>query len=175
MIDSVPDLSHAPGCFASALMCRPGTAECDSCIFVARCAPLSEVKRATLHEKFGVVAKAPAPKKPRAPKKPKVEKPVMVSPAAQTLVERIEGAGLAVGDSLRQGVNPFNKPAFLKVACHLLLKRPEGLDPELLAAAFIHKLDCDPPRAAAQSVLAIEALTALGAIENHNSRLRVRA
>lgn len=164
------DHTHAPGCFQSALMCIPESAECSTCVFVASCAPVSLAKRQALHARFGIIAKAPVKKV--KPITQVVKGPVLVSKAAQSLIGSIERADLKVATLLRAGTNPFVKtPQFMRVSCHLLLRIANGVDRNTLVTAFMSKLNLLREDAMRRSAIAFEVLAALGAAEEINGRL----
>lgn len=166
-----PDL--APGCFASALAYRDDAAECTGCPFSAECAPASSARMAQLRAELGLEGMV-------GPGRKRVVK--AASPAAtgfvatlpkkvQALVEQIDKKGLKVGDALRAGTNPFDKPAFLRVAAHLLLKLPGGVDRNVLRAALQHKLGWSYETANSHAAQVFHLMPALGVAEDRNGKM----
>lgn len=167
------DPSLAPGCYGSALIHRPETPECRTCAFKASCGPLAAISLANLRAKYGVSV---------APPKPKVEKPQVTAGAetglpakVQQMIERIERAGISVTDKLARGENPFTaKPAFLRVACHLFLRLPNGISREQLTEAFMVKMNWTKGTAQPHAAIATQMLVAMGALEHANGLYRLR-
>src|SRR4051812_24843016 len=126
---SRPDQAFAPGCFGSAMTFIKEAPECVSCPFAHDCEPLSIERLAALRSKLGITVRAP--KLPPA-KKVVVEAPsgeLMTMPRkADRLLKHWDTTQLKVTEALAKGINPFtDKPRFLKLVCHMLLRRPEGL------------------------------------------------
>ena len=166
------DETQAPGCYGSALTFDVGSAECSQCMFAVQCGPKSEARMRYLREKLNL----PMPKTKAKPPVAAQARPVEMSLPKKVvdLLERIERAGIRVTESLSQGHNPFTKPMFLRVACHLLLHLPDGIDMPTLTRALAKKLEWQEATAAAHAIQARQALIALGAAEEHNGKLRLK-
>lgn len=168
------DLALAPGCYGFALSFKEGSPECSTCPFAGRCAVIGAEQLARRRLELGITVR-----EKRAPKAA-----VKVAAIGQVLtdtlpkkveevLQRIEAAGIRVTEALREGRNPFlnEKPAFLRVACHLILHMPQGIDRKTLALAFQKKLNWSEGTAAAHATQAFQALSHLGAAHDNNGRL----
>lgn len=166
------DETQAPGCYGSALTFDVGSAECSQCMFASQCGPKSEARMRYLREKLQL----PMPKiKSKAPVDVQARAVEMSLPKKVVeLLERIERAGIRVTESLKAGHNPFIKPAFLRVTCHLLLHLKDGIDTPTLTTALARKLDWQTGTAAAHAIQARQALIALGTAEELNGRLKLK-
>lgn len=172
MLITRPELEHAPGCYGSALAYREGDPQCVSCPFVENCAPLSTERLALLRAEYGI-------KPPKREVKGSIVTPVgeqlSVPVKVMELIGRIERAGIAMKRDLMRGVNPFNsKPAFLRVACHLLLRIPQGVSRAQLTMAFAHKFEWSPETAMTHTSVAIQTLKAVGAIDDRDGKIILR-
>lgn len=158
------DFPHAPGCFASALTYKPEAPECQTCAFAAACGPRSQQKLADLRVKFGIVAPE---------KKPVADKGFTIPVKTAALLARIDRLGVNVAEALAEGLNPFGKaaPPFLALTCHLLLRMPHGLTRRELELALETKLDWTRETAAAHALQAVQALVALGAVDEIEGRV----
>lgn len=172
------DLHLAPGCYGFALSFKEGSAECSTCQFAARCQVIGTEQLARRRLELGITAK------PVKERKPRVVAAAVEAVAGSTLtgglpkkveelMQRIERAGIRVTEGLREGRNPFlgQKPAFLSVACHLILNIEQGVDRATLNKAFQKKLNWSEGTAAAHTTQAFQALIALGAAHEANGRL----
>jgi hypothetical protein len=172
---SRPDLSLAPGCFGWALAFNPETNECKACPFASSCEPAANLAHAKLCADLGVkgLVKLP-PARARRQAEIAAEGLTTALPLkVQALVATIERRGLKVGESLRAGKNPFASPAFLRVASHLLLKLPGGIDRRTLSMALQHKLEWGEATANAHASQVFSLLPALGAATVMNGKLRI--
>ncbi len=169
---ATPDQPHAPGCFGSALCFQAGSPECSSCPFQGACQPAAQRRTQELRTLLGLALKEPRLKKPIMP-------PVAPDAAQRTLPKkveellgRIERAGIRVTDSLNAGLNPFAKgPTFLKMACHLLLRMPEGFTRQQLQQGLMTKLAWTQATANAHATQACQLLIAVGAAKLINGKL----
>ena len=166
------DESQAPGCYGSALTYDMGSAECSQCMFAAQCGPKSAERMKYLREKLNL----PMSKEKAKPIMAPVARPMEMAMPKKVLelLERIERAGIRVTEALSKGQNPFMKPAFLRVTCHLLLHLKDGIDTPTLAMALAKKLEWQPGTASAHAIQARQALIALGAAEEINGKLRLK-
>lgn len=166
------DETQAPGCYGSALTFDVGSAECSQCMFAAQCGPKSEARMRYLREKLQL----PMPK-PKAKQvintQPQVVEMSLPKKVVE-LLERIERASVRVTESLAAGRNPFIKPAFMRVTCHLLLHLKDGIDTPTLTMALAKKLEWQTGTAAAHAIQARQALIALGAAVEHNGKLKLK-
>jgi hypothetical protein len=174
MID--PDKPRfAPGCFGGALTYNPAGMECKSCAFAADCSVISVARTNRLRAELGL-----AVDKPKTVKKPAASAPVSsASPTmtaslpkkVQDLLGRIERSGVKVAETLAKGENPFPTIGFLKLTAHVLLKRPEGVDRQMLRTCLEHKFGWGEASAAPHATQAFQVLIALGVATETNGRL----
>jgi hypothetical protein len=174
------DASLAPGCYGMSMCYREGTSECGTCPFAATCKPLAEQQLTMLRAELGIVA--PVQKKPVETPKPLIPPAVLeltngLPKKVVAWVAYIEREGIKVTEALTKGENPFKgrRPTFLAIACHVLLKRPDGINRDLLSQAFLHKLDWSAETAAAHVTQTRQILKALGAIDEVDGLIRLRA
>jgi hypothetical protein len=172
------NLSLAPGCYGMSMCYREGTAECGTCPFAASCKPLAEQQLAMLRAELGVVA----PKRKTVEKHEVVAKPVMaytngLPKKVAAWIEYIEREGIKVTEALTKGENPFRgkRPPFLAIACHLLLKLPNGVSRDLLTQCFQEKLSWSPETTTAHVTQVRQILAALGAVDEVDGLMRLRA
>jgi hypothetical protein len=163
-----PSLDLAPGCFGMGMVYQPGTQVCDTCQFAAECGPLSATRIEEVRVQLGI--------KPIAKPAPKPASPIeaMLPKKVSALVAQIQGAGLMVAKNLHEGRNPFSdRPRFLKITCHLLLRNPLGVHRNLLKYAFQKTLDHAEQTASAHVLQAVQTLGALGATREDDHVLRI--
>ncbi|MCK1543301.1 hypothetical protein IVB12_15405 [Bradyrhizobium sp. 179] len=159
-------------------MCfREGTAECSTCPFAASCKPRAEAQLAMLRAELGVVV----PERKAAPK-PAAPGPVMeltngLPKKVAAWIAYIEREGIKINEALTKGENPFRgkRPAFLAIACHLLLKLPQGVSRDLLTQCFRDKLSWSAETTAAHVTQARQILAHVGAIEEVDGMIKLRA
>lgn len=167
----------APGCFGRALTYKAESAECSSCKFAELCGPRSIERTNRIREELGLNAK---PAKAAVPKIKKTEphNPLFTGLPVKVvdLLRRFERAGIRLTDNLRNGTNPIPKDSvgFMRVACHLLLKRPEGLDRRYLRSAFMQHFGWTEGTAAAHAAQACQVLVAVGAVSESNGVIQLR-
>ncbi len=167
------DETLAPGCFGSALTFELGSAECSQCMFAAQCGPKSAQRMEYLRAKFKVPArrtiKTTSPVARPGSAELSTPKPVT------EMLDRIERAGIKVTEALRQRKNPFESGFLaLKIACHVLLHMPEGVDQDRLKTALSKAYGGKDATAAAHAALAKQVLVALGAAIEMNGKLRLK-
>lgn len=163
----------APGCFGSALTYNASHPICSSCIFAAKCAPESLQRLENLRDQFGIKM----PKRKTLPVSSQVteeglqmvgEVPVKVA----EFLQRCDRSGIKITEALRQGRNPFEKkPAFMKLACHLLLNMPDGINLPTLKKVFIKKMEWTELTANSYTIQATQTLLAVGAARQEGLRL----
>ena len=169
MMTVSPNIELAPGCFAVPLIYKATAKECAECIFGSQCGPKAAARLAVLHEHYGIKPKVASDR--ASPAKTESGLPTKV----EELVAKIQGTGIDIGRLLREKHNPFKtKPAFLKLACHLLLAIPAGISRENLRYSFQSKLNWTEGTAAAHVLQTVQALVALGAAEEFNGRLIIK-
>lgn len=163
----------APGCFGSALTFQEGSPVCQQCPFASSCAPKSQASYERIAEKLGIKEK----KKAKLP--PKVE------PSGQNLVQTLpkkvqeimgwlERKKVVITGPLRNGINPIpGRPTFLRVACHMLLRTKLGIDHGMLKMGLMKSLGWNELSADAYARVAIQLLTAVGAITEANGRYSI--
>lgn len=170
-----PNLDLAPGCYGSALAFNDEAPECKGCPFRGACAPVSADRLAKLREELNLTEIAATSSTRRIKKAEKVEDGgsmmTTLPKKVQALVDQIDKKGIKVSESLRTGKNPFDKPAFLKVAAHLLLRMPGGFDRHLLRAALQHKFGWSEGTATAHVGQIFALMPALGAAIERNGKL----
>jgi hypothetical protein len=177
-----PNITLAPGCYGMSMCYREGTAECGTCPFASSCGPLAAQQLAMLRAELGVVM----------PKRKPVDKPqkaAAIVPAAvmeltnglpkkvAAWIAYIEREGIKVTDALTKGENPFRgkRPPFMAITCHLLLKLPQGVSRDLLARCLQEKLSWSAETTAAHVTQVRQILTALGAIDEVDGMIKLRA
>jgi hypothetical protein len=171
---SRPDL--APGCFGSALAFKEESSECAGCPFQTACAPVSCRRLEKLRAELGLTDLVSKPRttvrsRQHAHSAADGDLTTVLPKKVQALLERIEARGINVGAALRDGKNPFERPAFLKVAAHLLLRLPNGFDRSTLRMALQHKLEWSEQTAASHASQVFHVLQALGVAKEVNGRL----
>lgn len=172
-MEHVPDTSHAPGCFGSAMTFSEDAAECRGCIFASKCAPLSNERRQAMRARLGL---DPEPTPKRTVRARGAEMTGGLPKKVAALLERFEQAGIKITDALRANRNPFeeHRPVFMRLTCHLLLRLPDGFSRMNLMTAFQRKLNWSEGTASAHVSQAIAVLTALDLIENLNGTIKLK-
>lgn len=172
MLITRPEIDHAPGCYGSALAYKDGDPQCGSCPFAASCGPRATERLEVLRAQYGIVSRKRAVKgEITTPGGEQLAVPVKV----MELIGRIERAGIAMKRDLARGVNPFReKPAFLKVACHLLLRIPGGVSRAQMTMAFIHKFAWTPETAMSHTSVVVQTLKAISAVEDRDGKIILR-
>lgn len=163
-------------------MCfREASTECKTCPFSSSCQPLAEKQLAMLRAELGIVAKeprkAPVAAKPASTVSPKVMELTGGLPKkVAAWVAYIDQAGIKVVEGLTKGANPFQgrRPQFLSIACHLLLKRPQGVTRDMLNQAFMHALKWQADTAQSHVTQTRQILAALGATEDVDGLMKLR-
>lgn len=181
MIDhTAPEM--APGCYGRAMSYRSGTPECDLCPLATSCAPLSIARTQAIRARLGIVAKPPKP--PVVSKMPEPAAAIAYRQAMGMslpvkvidLLGRIERSGIRVTETLARGENPFTEtPAFMRVICHLLLRRPQGLNRRTITMALMHQFKWQETTATPHTTQAIQALAALGAIRDQDGIVSLKS
>lgn len=172
-----PDISHAPGCFGSALMYRPVSNECGTCMFREACAPISAERLARIRAKYDIRPRKVAQTAPIPALPPGTEAFVANPKKVEELMGRLERAGISITDKLAKGINPFaelKRPVFLNIACHLLLRLTSGLHRDTLRTAYEQKLGWSKATAAAHALQVFQLLVALDAATDTNGTLQLR-
>jgi hypothetical protein len=176
------DVSLAPGCYGMSMCFREETAECSTCPFASSCGPLAAAQLAMLRAELGVVIpeRKTAPK-PR-PATPGVPAAVMeltngLPKKVAAWITYLEREGIKVTEALAKGENPFKgkRPAFMAIACHLLLKLPQGVSRDLLNQCFREKLSWSAETTAAHVTQARQILIAIGAVDEVDGMIKLRA
>lgn len=170
------DTPHAPGCFGSSICFQAASPECGACMFKTQCEPLAVARGIELRARFGVKERAIKPKAIPAAGEPSEHVAERTLPKkVEELLQRIANAGITVTDSLARGENPFtSKPTFLRIACHLLLRRQGGFTRPELVRGLMTKLNWTEGTASAHATQAFQALKALGAAEESNGFLTLK-
>ena len=176
-----PDLSLAPGCFGLAMTYRKTARECTVCPFASACEPLAAENLAALRLELGITV--PAPKAIVV----KLAKPMIANPQGLvneatpkkvlTHLERIERMGISITPALAAGLNPFkpeHKQAFMRIACHLLLKIKGGFSRDFLVTCLIDKLGHTHKTAESHALQALQILEAVGAAHETNGRIQLK-
>lgn len=158
MSDAIP--AFAPGCFGSALAYQAEHAVCKNCVYQAQCEPLHQANLAKLRAHFQIKERYKV--KERSPEE--VATGVSLPKKVRDLVDRLDNSNLMVTEKLARGENPFAEGfAFLKIAAHILLKRPT--DQKTLVAAYMLKTKMTRDTAVAHARMAIQALVHIGAVD----------
>lgn len=161
----------APGCFGFPMTYAEHSPECSPCPYAMDCKSSAQQRLAEMRAKFGIETKAMTPAKPKRDPSGSSTLPKKVA----EIVSRILAAGIRVQDALLRGENPFlSRPAFLRVACHLLIHIPDGFDRQTLRKAFEKKLNWTEGTASAHATQTFQVLKALGAAVEENGRLKVK-
>lgn len=176
MTDGTPNLSLAPGCFGLAMTYRESARECAACPFASACAPLAESNLATLRAELGIVLSPSAIKKKLAASI-KDSAPPALPVKVVAHIARLDRLGIKLAPALARGENPFEvnqRPAFLRIACHLLLKLKDGVSRDLLAQCFRQRLEHSPDTAAAHAKQTFQILEAVGVARERNGLLQLQ-
>lgn len=180
MTDAFPDLSLAPGCFGLAMTYRDDARECGACPFASACAPLAAENLAILRAELGIKEPAPKPAKPAKPISKVAIAATLANPAIPkkvlTQLDRAERNGIVIMAALARGENPFKgkKPAFLNIACHLLLRIKAGISREVLVQCFEQKLGHSHLTAVSHAKQAVQVLEAVGAAQELNGLITLK-
>jgi hypothetical protein len=149
------DLSLAPGCYGNGLLFDAAAAVCGACPFVGRCGPEGAQRLAASRERLGLV---PPP-----------------SNELRSLMQAIECAGINVVEALRCGQNPFQRnPQFLRIACHLLLRKQDGVSRDVLARVFEQRLGWSGSKARQHALVTMQFMQAVGATFEFQDAMYVR-
>ncbi|MBO6508745.1 MAG: hypothetical protein JJ979_09760 [Roseibium sp.] len=168
---------NRPGCFGSALCYKPAHPECHHCIYATACAPEAQKRLENLRDQFGIRV----PKRRTLPVSEQVtadglkmigEVPVKVA----EFLGRCDRANIKITEALREGRNPFEKkPIHMRIACHLLLKATDGVDLKVLKQVLQKKLGWEELTANSYVIQACQTLIAVGAAEQRDFRLYLKA
>lgn len=175
MIVSPPSLSLAPGCFGLAMTYRATARECAVCPFANACAPLAESNLIALRAELGIVT-PPSAADRKGVARDKDATPTLPKKVAAH-IERLNRVGIKVAEALASGENPFSvnqRPAFLRIACHLLLKLKQGVSRDLLIQCFMQRLQHAPETAAAHAKQTVQILEAIGVARERDGLLQLR-
>jgi hypothetical protein len=149
------DLSLAPGCYGNGLLYDASNAVCGACPFVGRCGPEGAERLARSRERLGLV---PPP-----------------SRALEALMQAIARAGINVAEVLRCGQNPFERnPPFLRIACHLLLRKHDGISREVLTRVFEQRLGWGIGKSRQHAVVTMQFMAAVGATYEFEDAMYLR-
>lgn len=164
------DHELAPGCFGSALTFQDNSPVCQQCPFAAACAPKSIASYERIAIKLGIKDKKRA--KPVSKPEPEGQKLVPTLPKkVLEIIGWLERKKVVITGPLRAGINPISeRPAFLRVACHLLIKSKSGVDHGMLKMAFKKMFDWNDHSADCYARMAIQVLSAVGAISLNGER-----
>lgn len=169
----------APGCFGSALTYKGQSLECSTCFFALQCAPLHEQSLAKIRASLGIVLPAPPRKMtPRTPVIANGASLVAVLPKkVELLLNYMNDKGIRVAESLKNKVNPFgatDRPAFMRIICHVLLRIQNGVPETLLRQALMTKLNWSEGTAVAHVTQARQVLLALNVARFQNGVLELK-
>lgn len=168
---------QAPGCYGSALTYEEGAAECRTCPFAEGCAPLSKASLERIQLKLGIIKPAPQPAQ-AVPSQPLLKQSVLTARLPKKVVEfleRFERQGIRITEALNRRENPFMKSsAPFRIACHLLIKMPNGIDSGLLATALQLKLAWTKESSDAYARLVFQTLEAAGATVVKDGKTMIR-
>lgn len=173
-----PNRLLAPGCYGMSMCFREGSTECSTCPFAASCKPAAEAQLAMVRAELGVIV----------PKRKEIQKPQPGAAGATMQLTNglpkkvaawlgyIEREGIKINEALARHENPFRgkRPAFLAIACHLLLKLPQGVSRDLLTQCFCEKLNWSTETTAAHITQTRQILAHVGAIEEVDGMIKLR-
>lgn len=159
----------APGCFGSALAYAENSF-CRACVFREQCEPMHKQNLTALRARFGIDTN---PRK-RANVLDGADG-LALPKKTQELVNRLDYGNLRITEKLAAGENPFETGlAFMKIACHLLLRLGRPFDRGTLSAAFAHKLNWKDGTADSHARMAIQALVHIGAVDLNDGYISLR-
>lgn len=172
-MSDIPKFS--PGCFGSAIAFRKGDMVCRSCKFAAECEPAHNESVVILRERYGLEVKSNVRVKQKVVEQAADPTALVLSKKTMELIERLDQGNFDIVGKLQRGDNPFgSKMAFMRIACHLLLRLKEPFDRQYLTAAFVKMLGWQNNTADAHARMAIQALTHIGAVENCDGMITLR-
>jgi hypothetical protein len=173
-----PDLDLAPGCFGLAMTYKEGTRECSACPFASACEPLALENLAIIRAELGVVVPPPKPVAKvalveRVARRTAEQLVTEVPKKVQAHLDRFERLGIKFTPALARGENPVaqGQSAFMRIACHLLLKAKEGFSRDMLVQAFVMSLKHTNDTAQAHAKQAVQILEAVGAAKELNGKI----
>lgn len=160
MIDTMPPLDLAPGCFGLALTFVADSIECKTCEFKMACEPVHLRRKSALHKALGIKVK---------------NKNGLSRSAVSRTLDVIAEKRIDVVGKISNGENPFNN-AFpkLKLGSHLLLNMSGNVNDDMLKMAFIRKMGIEQDKADDVVSYVVTTLYALGAIYKKNGKYFVR-
>ena len=160
MIDTMPPLNLAPGCFGLALTFVADSVECKTCEFKIACEPIHLRRKSALHKALGI--------------KTKNKNGISKSVVSRTL-DAIEEKHIDVAGKIGNGENPFdNTFPKLKLGYHLLLNMSGKANDDMLKMAFIRKMGIDQDKANEVVSYVVTTLYALDAIYKKDGKYFVR-
>lgn len=170
----------APGCFGSGLAFHAEQPECVACTFGARCAPLASASLALIRVKYGSKTLIAQPPKPPAPPAPPSSAPTLTYAApdqVKSVMESLDRSGIRVTENLRHRRIHKKMPAPLALICKLLIacENKSVLTMSLVERMMISRLEKTPRQARQWTVLLVQVLVNLGAVEENNGILTIKA
>ena len=179
---TIPEFS--PGCFGSAVAFKKDDTVCRSCPFAEQCEPAHLEAQQALRERYGVkTTQQVIAHNKQVREAEKAARQAAKDPAAlvlpkktQVLIDRLDRGNYDVKGKFARGENPFGQSMrFMQIVGHILLRLKDGgLDRQLLAAAFVKKLEWQQGTADAHARMAIQALEHIGAITNNDGVISLK-
>jgi hypothetical protein len=179
---TIPEFS--PGCFGSAVAFKKDDTVCRGCKFAEFCEPAHIEAQAALRERYGIKTtqqvlsdQKQARDAEKAARQASKDATVLVLPKkTQDLIDRLDRGNYDVKGKFSRGENPFGQSMrFMQIVGHLLLNLKDvRLNRQLLAAAFVKKLEWQQGTADAHARMAIQALEHIGAIANNDGVISLR-
>ncbi|QNG62624.1 hypothetical protein B1VFA_133 [Rhizobium phage B1VFA] len=179
---TIPEFS--PGCFGSAVAFKKDDTVCRGCKFAEFCEPAHLEAQAALRERYGIKTtqqvlsdQKQAREAEKVARQASKDASVLVLPKkTQDLIDRLDRGNYDVKGKFSRGENPFGQSMrFMQIVGHLLLNLKDvRLNRQLLAAAFVKKLEWQQGTADAHARMAIQALEHIGAIANNDGVISLR-
>jgi hypothetical protein len=169
-----PAMFGAPGCYGSALTYREDLVECRNCNFNNTCGVISAERLTRLRSVLGI--EPVGPKKAKLPKRDATKARLDGALPKKTLaiIQLIERMNLRVAENLIRGTNPFNKPDFLRVMCHLLITFKTGVPRNVFKEVMQRKFNHSEAVANEYVTHGLRALQEIGVTVEENGIVRVK-
>ncbi|OWZ90469.1 hypothetical protein B9J07_28195 [Sinorhizobium sp. LM21] len=179
---TIPEFS--PGCFGSAVAFKKEDTVCRACPFAEMCEPAHMEAQTALRERYGIRttqqvlsdAKQQREAEKAARQAAKDPATLVLPKKTQDLIDRLDRGNYDVKGKFSRGENPFGQSMrFMQIVGHLLIHLKNArLDRQLLAAAFVKKLEWQQGTADAHARMAIQALEHIGAITNNDGVIALK-
>lgn len=169
-----PVMFGAPGCYGSALTFREDLVECRNCNFNNTCGTISAERLVRLRDILGV--EAIGSKKAKLPVRniSKARLDGALPKQTQAIIDMIDRSRIRVAESLIAGKNPFEKPKFMRILCHLLIAFEAGFGKPVLRQVLERKLNCTETVAKLYTDHGLRALMEIGVVVEANELFKIR-